>query len=292
MNLANVTVTCFATSYAVALLLELTRPAFRFRGRMIAVAGFTIAGLVTHIAYLTLSARDQMAGRGIGLLASWYDWALLLALGIALCYAALLVRRPDSTLGYFLLPMVLAMIALAGVLQDSQPFSRDEAIGFWRTTHAITMLLVTVSVLLGFVAGIVFMIHSYRLKHKKLATSGLRLPSLEWLQSANRTCLVGSTILMTAGLFSGFAMHLNRSGEILWSDRGILLSCLLFAWLIAATLFEWFYKPARQGRKIAYLTLASFGFLVLAMFGVFTSGHGSAPDRSPVSASRPTGDDR
>ena len=42
-------------------------------------------------------------------------------------------------------------------------------------------------------------------------------------------------------------------------------------WLVAVLLFESLYKPAQQGRKVAYLTLASFLFLALvlsiALFG-------------------------
>lgn len=284
-HLSQITVTCFVSSYIVALVLEITRGMFRLPGRMAGVIGFTAAGLYTHVAYLTMSARAQMDGRGQGLLASWYDWTLLLALGVAICYATLLLRRPDSTLGYFLLPLILALIALAGLLRNSPPFSRDEATGFWLNMHAAAMLLVTVAVLLGFVAGVVYLVHSSRLKHKRLSSAGMRLPSLEWLQTVNRVCLITSTALMAIGLFSGIAMHLNRTGDVVWSNRGIALSCVLFTWLVIATLFEWLYKPARRGRKIAYLTLASFGFLVLAMAGLFTSNHGGTNAGSKPQAS-------
>ncbi|MEZ6092054.1 MAG: cytochrome c biogenesis protein CcsA [Pirellulaceae bacterium] len=282
-SLSNITVTCFVGSYIVALLLEITRGMFRFPGRMFGVIGFTAAGLFTHTVYLTLSARQQMDGRGIGLLASWYDWTLLLALGLALCYGIMLLRRPDSTLGYFLLPVILGLIGLSGLLRKSPPFSRDEAVGFWLNVHGVAMLLVTVAVLLGFVAGIVYLVQSHRLKHKKLSSAGLRLPSLEWLQTVNRLCLLGSTFLMSVGLFSGIAMQLNRSGAIVWTDRGILLSCILFCWLVIASLFEAIYKPARRGRKIAYLTLASFGFLVVAMAGLLMSNHGATTEQSTAS---------
>jgi hypothetical protein len=62
---------------------------------------------------------------------------------------------------------------------------------------------------------------------------------------------------------------------------------VLLVWLVSATTVEFFYRPARQGRKIVYLTLASFGFLVLAMFGILTSEHGrqnaAAPTASRIS---------
>ncbi len=36
-----------------------------------------------------------------------------------------------------------------------------------------------------------------------------------------------------------------------------------------------FYKPARQGQKVAYLSFAQFLFLVVALIGVVASSHGS-----------------
>jgi hypothetical protein len=53
-----------------------------------------------------------------------------------------------------------------------------------------------------------------------------------------------------------------------------LFSVLLLVWLAGATSLEFFYTPASHGRKAVYLTLASFGFLVLAMLGVLTTPHG------------------
>ena len=41
------------------------------------------------------------------------------------------------------------------------------------------------------------------------------------------------------------------------------------------TTFESVYKPARQGRKVAYLTMASFLFLLLALGFVLTGQHAS-----------------
>ena len=37
--------------------------------------------------------------------------------------------------------------------------------------------------------------------------------------------------------------------------------------------FEFFYKPARQGRKVAYLTVASFIFLALVLVVVILGRH-------------------
>ena len=41
----------------------------------------------------------------------------------------------------------------------------------------------------------------------------------------------------------------------------------------ATGLFEYFYKPARQGKKVAYLTVTSFLILGAVMVLVFSTEH-------------------
>ena len=51
----------------------------------------------------------------------------------------------------------------------------------------------------------------------------------------------------------------------------------MFGWLLLHVIIGEFYRPIRQGRKVAYLTLASFIFLVIALVGMFvTTKHGGA----------------
>ena len=60
----------------------------------------------------------------------------------------------------------------------------------------------------------------------------------------------------------------------------LLPACL--AGLLAATAFEWLYKPAQQGRKVAYLTVASFVFLAIVMAMLVGSRHAQASSRLKV----------
>lgn len=270
----GISVTCFVSSYVVALLLELSRFWGKVPGRTLLTIGFTGAGLVAQGLYLFALGQEYTAGVENGLFAGWYDWSLLVAWAMATCYLVLFLRRPDATVGIFLLPSILALIALARLTRDWQPFSRVEAIGFWRTIHALAMTAGAAAVLMGFIAGLMYLTKSYRLKSKLTGRSNFKLPNLERLQLMNRNCLVVSTIAVGIGLFSGVIMNLNRWGYVAWGEGGVVLSSILFGWLVLATAFEFLYQPARQGRKVVYLTLASFGFLVLTMIGVFSGDHG------------------
>ncbi len=274
--LRGISVTCFVGSYVVALALELTRSVLRVPGRGLLTIVFTLAGLFSHAVYLVVRAVQHGAGTEAGLFAGWYDWSLLVAWGLAACYLVLYLRRPDTIVGFFLLPAILALVGLARLTQDWTPFSRAEATGFWLTAHALAMTVGAAAVLMGFIAGLMYLTKAWRLKGKHAGGSALRLPNLERLQLMNRHCLVVSTIAVGLGLFSGVVMNLNRWGHVAWNEGGVILSGVLFVWLVVAMAFEFFYLPARQGRKIVYLTLASFGFLVLAMIAVLSSDHGRA----------------
>lgn len=282
----GISLTCIVGSYVVAMLLELTRSVTSLPGRGLATISATLAGLFAHAVYLVVRAIGQSPRGPIslgqtGLLASWYDWSLLVAWGIAVCFLLLYLRRPDTSVAIFLLPVVLVLVGLSRLTRDWPPFSRAEAAGFWSAVHVLSMVTGTAAVLMGFVAGVMYLTQARRLKAKQLGAIRLKLPTLEWLQWLNRHCLVVSTVAVLIGLLAGVVMNLNQSGTVSWSDGGVILSVVLSLWLVAATTLEFFYGPARQGRKIVYLTLASFGFLLLALYGVVSSDHGHS--RLPVS---------
>ena len=293
---SGITVTCFAASYAVAFGLEITRLFFRLAVRLPIMIAFTGAGLFAHTMYLWSLTQADVP------LSSWYDWCLMAAWVLAATYLGFIIRRPENAVGVFLLPMILVLIGLAAMLRESAPFPRPEAISLWRVVHGSALLIGTVAVSLGFVAGVMYLVQSYRLKHKLPPRPGFRLPSLERLQQFNRSALFLSTCLLAVGLLSGIVLNLiNRSraaDTIGWSDPVVWTSGMLFLWLVAAMLFEYFYKPARQGRKVAYMTLASFIFLGLALGSVLLGDHASsepdetaqAPSTVSEASARPVGD--
>jgi hypothetical protein len=66
-------------------------------------------------------------------------------------------------------------------------------------------------------------------------------------------------------------MILNRiniesgAARLPWHDPVVLSTLLLLFWLLAAVVVGALYRPARQGRKVAYLTMVSFVFLALVL---------------------------
>ncbi len=262
--LSNVHIFCFAASYAVALILEISRLFFRAPVRIIVTMGFSAAGLLAHTIFVVMRATPNPEQPPP--LSSWFDWLLLVAWGVAVMYLGTMLRRPQAAIGIFTLPVVLLLIGVASLFSRVDPFPRDQALYVWGMVHGIALLLGAVAVMIGMVAGTMYLVQSYRLKHKLPPRQGLRLPSLEWLQGVNRQSLVASSCLLAAGLLAGVALNLvQQPVSMPWTDPVVWTSGGLFLWLVVVVLFESLYKPAQQGRKVAYLTLASFVFLGLVL---------------------------
>jgi hypothetical protein len=144
--------------------------------------------------------------------------------------------------------------------------------------HGVALLLGTVIVALGFVFGLMYLFQLRRLKAKKLAKSGqFRLPSLEWLQQYAEWSLIASACLLVIGLVSGIALNLTGTtdGKIVipWQHPVIWTSAVLCGWLVVSSLASQFYRPAKNGRKVALLVLASFLFLVFELGIVWWFNH-------------------
>jgi ABC-type uncharacterized transport system permease subunit len=291
--LAGTSILCFTASYAVALALEASRLLFRSRVRGALLVGFGLAGFFAHSVFLGYRAATEKAP-----LASEFDWYLVAAWLLALVYLYLTLHFPRTAVGVVALPLVLVLLGAATRFAQRVPFPQAKASQFWSTVHGLSLLVGTVAVLTGFLAGVMHLLQSYRLKHKLPATRGFQLPSLEWLERANSRFVVISALALGVGFLSGMLLNQSRrdgaSGAGLpWTDPVVWSSALLLGWMTAAALFSLLYKPARQGRKVAYLTVASFVFLalVLGIQLMLPNLHGAgrtgpAPTRSSAEAER------
>ena len=264
--LSGITILCFGASYAVALALEVVGLRFRFGWHRLVMLLFAMAGLFAHTLYLAMRVGGEASP-----LASPADWFLLAAWLVAAIYVVAALWFPRSAVGLFILPLVLALIGASLVASDA-PFTGGNASRAWGLMHGWLLLLATIAVSVGFLAGLMYLIQSWRLKHKMPPSPRFRLPSLEWLEHVNSRSLAVSAVLVAGGFLSGLALlRLKHRGETdynLWTDPVVLSLAAMFLWLVAAEIFRWLYPPARRGRKVAYLTLASFGFLVIALASV------------------------
>jgi ABC-type uncharacterized transport system permease subunit len=283
MNL-EVTTLCFAASYAVALAVELAALRFHVPARRAWLLVVTAAGLVAHTLYLAKRVEETQ----LAPLASSADWLLLAAWVLAVTYMAAAVYLPRAASGLFLLPLVLVLIG-ASLAASDEPFAPERASRFWGGLHGSVLLLATATVSVGFAAGMMYLLQSYWLKRHRVPGTELRLPSLELLERINTAALAISAIFVGLGFVSGLVLsQLRHRGEVdyhLWADPVVWSLAAMLIWLVAAEVFRLVYPAARRGRKVAYLTLASFVFLVIALASfVFVDTVHGPTNHSPNSA--------
>jgi ABC-type uncharacterized transport system permease subunit len=262
--LSGITIVCFAACYAIAFGLETVGLRKRFGWHRLALLAVTVAGLVAHSLYLGNRAMFAQALP----LSSPAEWLQVAAWVLVLVYLGAIINLPQAATGMILVPMILALIA-ASTYASPEPFALERASRFWGDVHGWMLLLGTVAVCIGFSAGVMYLVQASLLKHHRPPSDKVRLPSLEWLERLNTGSLAVSVLLIGLGFASGVILSfLKHRGELhysLWTDPVVISLAVMTLWLVTAEVFRLVYPAARRGRKVAYLTLASFGFLIIAL---------------------------
>ena len=275
--LSGISIVCFAASYALGFGLELIGLKRRAAWHRAALIGVGVAGVLAHTLYLgyrSAQARVLPATTAA-------EWLLLAAWVLAAVYLAALFYLPKTPTGVVLLPIVLGLI-VGSRWASTEPLAPEGTFYAWGMFHGVVLLLGAVAVCVGFLAGLMYLVQSYALKHVRSPANGLRLPSLEWLEKINSRTLGMSAVLVALGFVSGLAMslaiHREEAAYRLWTDPVVLSLAAMLLWLVAAEVFRLVYPAARRGRKVAYLTLASFVFLVIALTSLMLldTVHGSS----------------
>ena len=216
--LSGVSTICFAASYAVALALEISRLLFRSGVR----GPSCWASPPPDWWPIRRSSTTAPSMRGRPPLSSERDWYLVAAWVLVVVYLYLALFHPKVPFGLFLLPLALGLIAAATFLANAEPLAREPASKIWGAIHGISIVLAAVSVLVGFVAGLMYLGQVRHLKHKRPPAGGLRLPSLEWLQRANGRAIVVSVLMLGLGVLSGMILNLinirNEADRLPWND--------------------------------------------------------------------------
>ena len=188
---------------------------------------------------------------------------------LALVYLGAIVYLPRAATGLFLLPIMLGLDRRLAASPAPNRSPRNARSQFWGDLHGWMLLFGTVAVCIGFSAGVMYLVQSSWLKRRRPPSDELQLPSLEWLERINTSSLAVSMFLVVLGFVSGIVLstlkHRGEATYALWTDPVVLSLAAMMAWLVAAEVFRLVYPAARRGRKVAYLTLASFGFLVITL---------------------------
>jgi ABC-type uncharacterized transport system permease subunit len=248
---------------AIVYLAQLVRPwkALPGIGRVV-----TVVGLLLHGAGLGVMLSQQ-GGAPAGLSQGFAVLSFLLLvifLGIDLRYGA-------PMLGAFMVPVALTLLTsglLAGL--RGAPLPTEVRAPLLPVHVAIATLGVAAFAVASGVA-VMFLLLERQMKGKRFGLWFSRLPSLQFLDELNRRLIVWGFIALTVTLVTGVFFTSNQGLFWQWQSKEV---ATLIAWAVAgallnARLLGW------RGKRVAVLTMAGFGLLLVSFFSSFM-GTGAA----------------
>jgi ABC-type uncharacterized transport system permease subunit len=265
----GITHVCFGLSYLGALAFETARQARPSRTARIGGLVFGFAGLVAHTIFLATHQPNPATAHGSLLLLAWV---------LAIFYLYGSVHRQSPAWALFVLPVVLALVGLSFAFSGDEPVfgSWLSAEHFWGAVHGILVLAASVGITVGFLASVMYLVQAGRLRRKRNPLGGLRLLSLERLEMMNRRAINLAVPLLTVGLLLGLlrvpGTDAPASG---WQDPKVLGTVGL--WVVALLLLYLRYRAHVPARRLAWLTVAAFGIMLVTLIAShpFAGGEGA-----------------
>jgi ABC-type uncharacterized transport system permease subunit len=278
-------VLCFAGTYGLALVAELSRLVVRSSFRWYLTVALTALGWVVQTVFLANQAlKDPMMLP----VTTGFESVMALSWIFALIGLYLMIHWPRQVaVGVFVLPLVLGLVVVAGWFapRESDWLQLGGTTAFWGTVHGIFLLGGAVFTCVAFAAGLMYLAQMRRLKSKRPSRFGLAWPSLEQSERVNRAAITIAFPLLTFGLLIGMILSLAaRTGKtgmglpLSWTDPKVVSA--LGMWLVFAGLIHARFRPAMRGRSVMVLTIVAFAFLVFTWVGIealqLPTAHGAA----------------
>lgn len=253
----GVTHLCFGLSYLFAFGLELVGQARPSRAVRMAILCLSLAGLAAHTIFLVVHRPNPATAYGSLAVLGWV---------LAVFYVYGSVHHRSQAWGLFVLPVVLVLAWLSFAFfrtgeQSGSWFSGDRVGG---TLHGILVLAASVGITVGFLASMMYLAQARRLRMKRNPLGGLRLLSLERLETMSRRAINWAFPLLTVGLLLGLIRILSMpTADVRWHDPKVLSTVGL--WLVALVLLYLRYGVQLPARRLAILTIASFGLMLFTL---------------------------
>ena len=239
---------------ALAYLAMLLRPlaALAWVGRAL-VAG----GLVVHGLYLlqVLNQEVPVLSRAEGLAAAGFV-TLFIFLGLELFY-----RRP--VLGAFVTPLAVGVLLPAASI--GQPVEGSSLHGPLLSVHiGLAVLGLAAFAVAAAVAGM-YLLMEREARRKRFGLIFERLPSLQFLDDLHRRLGLVGFVVLSLTLLSG-AYFARATPLESWSFKAV---ATVLVWLVFGLLLQARMLGGWKGRRLAVVTMAGFGILLVSFFGSY-----------------------
>ena len=226
---------------------------------------------------LFLTAFFVLRWQSVGFLpvSTMFESVVFFILALALVYFVVEYFFSLPTLSSFILP-VMTVFAAVAAFSASGPGTLDPRLkSGWFFVHVASAFVGYASFTIAFAAAVMYLLQRRQLKSRKSFDSVFhRLPSLEVLDNLNHILINMGFPLFTIAIAVG--IYWTHESKILgpnWpSDPKIVFTGI--TWLLYIALFHIRLFSVVRGRRVAYLTIVAFVFVVLTFLGAryFTVG--------------------
>ncbi len=228
----------------------------------------TAAAFFLHVAYFSLrwseSGRIPITG--------FFEAINFLGMGIVLVFLIMEIRYRIPALGSFMLPLVIVLIlpavALSGRIESLNPVLKSG----WLGIHTSLAVLGDAAFAFACIVSLMYLIQERQLKAKRLGAIFHRMPPLDVMDMISGRALPIGWVLFTFGMVTGAIWAESAWGSWWnWSEPKEMWS--LFTWLIYLVLLH-LRTIGWRGRKMAYLAIAGFVFVLISFFVISRTGAG------------------
>jgi ABC-type uncharacterized transport system permease subunit len=250
---------CFALAfhaYAFGALAYLALLAQRWKGLGWVARGLTLAGWVLHGVGLAILLQGQhWMPKGFGEVAS------LLAFLLVAVFLAVDLRTRAAVLGAFLSPAAVAVLIPSLYMG---PHGADLANPLRQPllpVHiAVALAGLAVFGVATAVAG-VYLLAEHAVKGKRFGTFFRKVPSLELLDDLNKRLVAWGFIALSLTLLTGAWVAARLRPGDRWDPAQL---AIVVAWIAFGVLLQARTFAGWRGRRVALLTMAGFGVLVVS----------------------------
>jgi ABC-type transport system involved in cytochrome c biogenesis permease subunit len=188
---------------------------------------------------------------------------------LAIAYLALEMITEERAMGVFILPLLVALEAVAAVSPgpDEHPAILQSA---WFGVHVSSLLFAYACFALACMIGITYVLLFTEIKAKHLGVFYTRLPSLQVLDRMNHIAIVLGWVFLTVGLIVG-VIWAAQAQNYAPADPRVRAMALgdpkIFVALVTWTVYSFELFAARRigwgGRRTAYLSALGFAIVLL-----------------------------
>ncbi|MCI0572840.1 MAG: cytochrome c biogenesis protein CcsA [Myxococcaceae bacterium] len=267
MTHSLLSIACHAYGLAALVYLALlVRPveALAWAGRLMVGGGLLLHGVALAFLWTDQGSLPVGMAQGFSTVA-FLSLAIFLALDVA-------YRRP--VLGAFVTPLAVAVLVPGVLLRGgSSPLDVDGRQPLLPVHVSVALLGLAAFAVAAMVAAM-YLLMERQVKGKKFGLLFARLPSLQFLDELHRKLVLWGFLALSLTLVSG-AFFASRSPGGLWQWEWKTVATLV-AWVVFGTTLQARMFGGWRGRRVALLTMAGFGILLLSFLSSYAPLGGGA----------------